>query len=173
MRSIACVSYLNAKPLFDGLEAEPEIHVTTDVPIGCPVEIGAADAVLLIGDKVITSAPDLPHQLDLGEAWKRITGLPFVFAVWMTTANSELGELPARLRRLRQINCSRIPEIVERHAPPSGWPVPLAEHYLGNLIRYGLGERELKAITEFWKRCHDLDLIERLRPLELYTRPGG
>jgi chorismate dehydratase len=41
-------------------------------------------ALLLIGDKVVCEEPKgLPHELDLGEAWKRLTGLPFVFAAWI------------------------------------------------------------------------------------------
>ena len=41
-------------------------------------------AMLLIGDKVVTREPrGMGFQLDLGAAWKELTGLPFVFAVWM------------------------------------------------------------------------------------------
>src|SRR5688500_9544434 len=37
-------------------------------------------ALLLIGDKVVCEEPTgLPHQVDLGEAWKRLTRLPFLF----------------------------------------------------------------------------------------------
>src|SRR5439155_16687175 len=45
----------------------------------------AADqARLLIGDKVVCEEPTgFEHQLDLGAEWKAMTGLPFVFAVWM------------------------------------------------------------------------------------------
>ena len=43
------------------------------------------EAVLMIGDKVVstTNKIEFPFELDLGEAWKEQTGLPFVFAVWM------------------------------------------------------------------------------------------
>src|SRR5688500_4765400 len=55
-------------------------------------------ALLLIGDKVVCEEPKgLPHQLDLGEAWKRLTGLPFVFAAWIAHGGVDLGDLPARL----------------------------------------------------------------------------
>ena len=55
-----------------------------------------ADAILLIGDKVVASAPDgeeWPYQLDLGDAWCRISGLPFVFAAWMTRRGTDLEDL--------------------------------------------------------------------------------
>ncbi len=64
---------------------EPELidydareHVAENRPIECP------EAMLLIGDKVVTDSPlavRYPHQLDLGAAWAQLTGMPFVFAV--------------------------------------------------------------------------------------------
>jgi chorismate dehydratase len=128
----------------------------------------SVDAVLLIGDKVVNAAPDLPHQLDLGEAWNNLTGMPFVFATWMARSTTDLGNLPGILARQRDANRHRIPEIAGKHAEPAGWPVDLAEHYLGSLLRYELGQRELKAVTTFWNRCHELGIIKDLRPLVLY-----
>lgn len=130
-----------------------------------------ADAVLLIGDKVVVSAPrqeDFPHQLDLGDAWRRMTGLPFVFAAWMTRRGTDLDELPRLLRRRREINRSRIRDIIDRHATERGWTRELAEQYLCTLLRFDLGQRELKAMSVFWERCHELGLIDTVRPLELY-----
>jgi len=50
----------------------------------------------------------------------------------------------------------------------SGWPEGLAAAYLGKILRYDIGSRELEAIELFWKRCRALRLIERLRPMKLY-----
>ncbi len=45
--------------------------------------LAQADACLLIGDKgMLASSQDL-NVLDLGRAWRRLTGLPFVYAVWL------------------------------------------------------------------------------------------
>jgi chorismate dehydratase len=43
-----------------------------------------ADAVLAIGDEALRlkAAAVMPFELDLGEAWQELTGLPFVFGVW-------------------------------------------------------------------------------------------
>ena len=42
------------------------------------------DAALLIGDRALDEANRFPElvKLDLGSEWKRITGLPMVFAVF-------------------------------------------------------------------------------------------
>ena len=129
------------------------------------------EAILLIGDKVVhaESEPNgYRYQLDLGEAWKRLTGLPFVFAVWLARADRDLGDLPRVLTRCRDRNRHRIPEIVRAHA--NGWPFDLANRYLGEILRYDVGRRELEAIELFWSRCHALGLIEALRPMRLYER---
>jgi len=140
-----------------------------------PLEPGTAaggsppEAVLLIGDKVVHAenwAAGYPHQLDLGEAWKKLTGLPFVFAAWLARSGDDLGGLPRALADCRRRNRRRIPEIVAAHA--NGWPRDLALRYLGEILRYELGERELAAIELFWSRCHALGIIERLRPMRLY-----
>jgi chorismate dehydratase len=129
------------------------------------------DTVLLIGDKVVRNRPDealYPHQIDLGEAWRSMTGLPFVFACWMARTDSDLGELPGLLDRCRDRNRGRSEEIAASHALASGWPEELAIEYLGEILRYDLGPRELQAIELFWSKCHELDLIDRLRPMKLY-----
>ncbi len=43
---------------------------------------GMADAAVVIGDRALCSDPAPAGDIDLAEAWKAMTGLPFVFAVW-------------------------------------------------------------------------------------------
>lgn len=132
-----------------------------------------AEALLLIGDKVIQSTPDpeaFPHQLDLGTAWKKISGTPFVFATWMTRAGVDLGNVPRRLNRVRLDNRDHLSEIAARHASANGWPEDLAIDYLSRNLRYELSQPELAGIEEFWGRCRDLGIIDELRPMRLYGR---
>ncbi len=120
------------------------------------------DTMLLIGDKVITRAPDeaaYPYQLDLGEAWKQLTGLPFVFAVWMARQETDLGELPALLNAARLRNMERLPQLVQQHAPRHDWPLDVASQYLGHWLRYGIGEREREAMHLFFDKASQQGLI--------------
>ena len=58
-----------------------------------------ADAVLVIGDRAMRVPGDPFHDVvDLGEAWNTLTGLPFVFALWVAREGLELGDLPAGSR---------------------------------------------------------------------------
>ena len=132
----------------------------------------APQAMLLIGDKVITSAPSTeqyPHQVDLGEAWKKLTGLPFVFAVWMCRQGASLGDLPAKLAATRHRNADRIDAIVARRAPKAGWPMDLARLYLGQWLKYEIGPRQMQAMELFYAKAKEHGVIEALRPMVMHA----
>ena len=129
-----------------------------------------AEAVLLIGDKVITRAPDdrtYPHQLDLGEAWSFLTGLPFVFAVWMARRDTDLGDLPTVLGAQLRLNLDQLDSIADRYARSHDWPEDLAREYLGQIMSYTVGPAELEAIERFAEAASSLGIIPPLRPLRL------
>ncbi|MEP7196798.1 MAG: menaquinone biosynthesis protein [Saprospiraceae bacterium] len=46
--------------------------------------IKESDAMLIIGDEAFEAHQKFKYVYDLGEIWKQNTGLPFVFAVWMS-----------------------------------------------------------------------------------------
>lgn len=125
------------------------------------------ETVLLIGDKVVTDAPPAdryPHQLDLGEAWKRLTGLPFVYAMWMARADragsGQVKTAAAVLDRQRRHNRTRLDWIVAKHAPEHRWPEELAARYLGEYLRYEVGERERAAVARFFEEAGAAGLME-------------
>ena len=131
---------------------------------------GAFDeAKLLIGDKVITAAPpDHPYQIDLGEAWKAHTGLPFVFAIWTARAGVELGDLHDRLVAAREAGLARADALVEAHAVPHGWPADVARRYITHHLHYAIGPRQLDAIRHFHRAADRLGLLPRpLQPLRM------
>lgn len=120
--------------------------------------------LLLIGDKVVTHSPPAvryPHQLDLGEAWKALTGLPFVYAAWMCRADAletdhgrrRMALASAMLDRQRRHNQTRLDWIVQKWAPNARWPVDLAQRYLGELLRFDLGPSEREAAARFLELC--------------------
>ncbi len=141
-------------------------HVAIGNTAGAPL-----DALLLIGDKVVTDPPEpaeYPHQLDLGQAWKDLTGLPFVYAMWMCRAGEE-DSLPVRLAaamldRARRHNATRLDWLVAARAGDRGWPLDAAADYLGRKLTYDVGDPEREAVARFVDECATLDLC---RPGEL------
>ena len=129
------------------------------------------ESVLLIGDKVITDHPPdarYQHQLDLGEAWYELTGLPFVYAVWMCrdadVASPDIVSAAALLDRQRRRNAVRLDWIIEKRASEARWPLDQARRYLGQLLRFDVGEREREAVQLFLGEAAALGLVSARQP---------
>lgn len=125
---------------------------------GGAIDLDAAwpQTVLLIGDKVVTDPPPaarLPHQLDLGQSWRELTGLPFVYAAWACraadAATDRVATAAAVLDRQRRRNAARLGWLADRFAPDHRWPCGLARDYLGSLLRFDPGDRERGAAGRF------------------------
>jgi chorismate dehydratase len=127
-------------------------------------------AMLLIGDKVVTDSPPAvryPHQLDLGEAWKLLTGLPFVYAAWVCRAkevgSSRIAAAAALLDRQLRHNLARLDWIIQTRAPEHHWPPDLAREYVGRLLRFQDGPREREAAERFLAEAERLGLVPARR----------
>jgi chorismate dehydratase len=138
---------------------------------GSDVEARWPEAMLLIGDKVVTDSPPAvwyPHQIDLGDQWKRQTGLPFVYAMWACLAERVDDPLVQRaaeaLDRQRRHNATRLDWIVNQRAPQRGWPVDAARHYLRTLLRYDVTPPYRAAIDRFFDMSAEAGLIAERRP---------
>lgn len=137
--------------------------------VDSPAEAADAPAMLLIGDKVVSREPaGMDYQLDLGAAWKDLTQMPFVFAVWVARGGTDLGDLPDRLRRARDRGLADLPNIIARHAVSRGWPADLAMQYLSVYLKYEIGPAQLDAIRLFHELAAKYAIIPAPRTLELY-----
>lgn len=125
-----------------------------------PSEADWPEAVLLIGDKVIADSPPAimyPHQLDLGSAWLELTGLPFVYAIWMARPE-ELNTLPiARAasvldRQLRH-NLTRLDWIIAHRAAVRGWPTAIAQEYLRTRLRFTVTTEDRAGLELFYAKA--------------------
>ena len=94
--------------------------------------------------------------------------MPFVFAVWTTRAEVDLGDLPQRLEHAKRFALAHLHALVRQHAAAHGWPVDLAHQYLGEFLKYDIGPGQLQAIRHFHELAFKHKLIDQLRPLEIY-----
>lgn len=127
------------------------------------------EAMLVIGDKVVTDAPPAvryPHQLDLGQEWKSLTGLPFVYATWMCREGEveRVRPMAAMLDRQRRHNATRLDWIVQQRASVRGWPNDLAGHYLKDLLRFDVSELHRAAVDRFFDLAQRHGVIAGRRP---------
>ena len=106
-------------------------------PLPSAAEVAQAEAVLLIGDKIISQWREpWPHQADLGQMWKDLTGLPFVFAVWVARRQAATERIAQLLNEARDKGCNDARRLATIYGPQRGWPLPVAEEYLTRYMKY-------------------------------------
>jgi hypothetical protein len=80
-------------------------------------------------------------------------------------AASRIAAGARRLAAARVRNAGRIGVIAARRAAAAGWGVELAADYLGRMLRYDIGPRQMQAIEQFFAMAYDLQLIDAVRPV--------
>lgn len=130
------------------------------LPLKGTESVEECEAILLIGDKVVNNKLlDYHIQTDLGSAWKTLTGLPFVFAVWAAPRELELGDLADKLSRARDAGVEAAPLIAADLGPGLGWPVELAKRYLTQRLKFTLGPRQREGLARFIELARKHELI--------------
>jgi len=126
------------------------------------------DAMLLIGDKVVNAAPatdDYPHQLDLGEQWKLLTGLPFVFACWMQRRDMRDDSLAQLLLEAQQRGAHITDQLLDRYAAEKRWPRELARKYFTQYLRYEVTPAARHGLARFFELTRKHQLLPTQREL--------
>lgn len=120
-----------------------------------------AEAVLLIGDKVVAALDrGFAYDVDLGSAWQRWTGLPMVFALWVAHRDSATPALARRLAEARDRGVARAAEIARLEAAEHGWPSELAERYLTQILQYRITGRHHEGMRRFREEAARLGLFQ-------------
>jgi chorismate dehydratase len=147
------------------LDREPE-YFSRPPDLSAMLEV--ADAALLIGDPALYAEETIAY-LDLGEEWNRVTGLPFVYAVWAGPSGAVDKEEVLALQASLAAGLGALPEIARSYG--DGRPSRSAENlaYLTANMHYALGERECQGLIEFYRRAHALSLIPRVPELRFHA----
>jgi chorismate dehydratase len=111
----------------------------------------ACDAALLIGELRLFETP-ARFVLDLGEAGKALTGLPFVYAAWLAPEEPARPELDEALLRARLWGEARLEELSVEWAARMALPLPAVQDYFHNVMRYDLDAPKRTALAEFRRR---------------------
>lgn len=113
-------------------------------------QIGGTTAAVVIGDRALHQRTVSNYIYDLGEAWKDMTGLPFVFAAWIS--NKLLD--PSWIERFNEANAfgiQNIPTVLEQ----------ITDHFFDfkkyyiNHLSYTLDENKMKGLHLFLQMLAD------------------
>lgn len=121
--------------------------------------LAATDAALLIGDKGMLAAAGDLHAIDLGSAWRRHTGLPFVYAVWLARPGETAKLLSGPLSAARDWGLTQLETVAAEQAERLNCPGSLCLRYLNEIMDYGLGEEHLQALALFGGKARSNGLL--------------
>jgi chorismate dehydratase len=138
--------------------------------------IRSFSALLLIGDAALKEGMQ-SHGLyvyDLGELWLELTGLPFVFALWIVTRqaaemkNREVKALGAQLLEAKRLAYGAYEEIaagctdmewISREALVDYW----------RTISYDLTPQHIEGVKRFFRMAKELELLPNDPELRMIT----
>jgi chorismate dehydratase len=143
-----------------------------------PVTRGTAGditALLAIGDEALRlkAAGGMLYQLDLGAAWQKLTGLPFVFGVWAVRRDfaGPRPDAAVRLHRLllrsRAWGLSALPFLSRVAAERINLPSSQVLNYFRQLD-YTLGPAHEQGLTTFLQYLTDLGELQEMPSLTYF-----
>ena len=145
-RASAAMTQIVLKERFD---VEPQLLM---LPIGASLEDTTADAAMLIGDRAMSLLPGtFAFIWDMGERWSELTGLPFVFAMWIARGGVDLHGIAEVLAAARDEGVTRLAEIARLDAPALGIPEVDCLSYLRDHLDYHLGGRSRQGLEKFFE----------------------
>jgi chorismate dehydratase len=114
--------------------------------------------LLAIGDEALRlrAAGIYPYFLDLGRAWKELTGLPFVFGVWAVRHRyyqekaTETQAVHQALLRSKRWGLTALEEICRQASPLVGMSLADLRRYFG-LLNYELEDRQQEGLLTFYR----------------------
>ncbi len=77
-------------------------------------DITGSTAGLVIGDRALSQRPKSKYIYDLGTAWKEMTGLPFVFAAWVSNKPIEESFI-ARFNEANACGFLHLDEVISKN----------------------------------------------------------
>ena len=113
---------------------------------GFESRIGETRGALIIGDRAIGLEKNYPYVYDLGQAWMDFTGLPFVFAAWVSTRPLD----PVFLEEFNEAllaGIESIPQLIYLIPPPH--PDFDLKTYFTRYISYPLDEPKRQGLERF------------------------
>jgi chorismate dehydratase len=123
-----------------------------------------ADAALLIGDPAL--AYHGPAEIyDLAREWRKFTGLPFVFAVWMGHCGANLSAHVAEFAASLDYGLAHVDDIAAEYAPKMNMTPSAVKVYLTRNIDYSLDEENGQGLKLFYKLAHEVGVVPAEKPL--------
>lgn len=155
---ILCRELYNISP--DFIEMQPDLEKM----------LNKADAALVIGDSALYTANNGYEVRDLGTDWTKMTGYPFVYAIWSGTLGrikSEYLELFNISMKNGVLNLTKIAKEYAEKDKKGTYDDNLS--YLKENIKFNFGLRAQQGLIEFYRFAEYYKLIDELPELRFFS----
>jgi chorismate dehydratase len=133
-------------------------------------------AVMAIGDEALrlSAAGAMPFELDLGQAWQELTGLPFVFGVWAVRRDfaaahpADTAALHRLLLRSRDWGLGSLPEL-SRIAAASFSLTPARFLAYFRQLKYSLDPEHEEGLATFFHYLYNLGELDEMPQLAYFS----
>lgn len=109
-------------------------------------EISGTTAGLVIGDRALRQRKISPFIYDLGEEWQKFTGLPFVFAAWISNKKFN-NNFIKNFNEANAFGLGKIDEVIKEYP----FEVFDLSQYYRDYISFALDEEKKKGLQLFLK----------------------
>jgi chorismate dehydratase len=124
------------------------------------------EAALLIGDPALHVDRSRYLVFDLAAEWRRLTGLPFVFAVWAVAPGVEEEQLERAFDDSLRYGLQRLDELVAATSAELALDASLVRSYLTQSLSFHLGRAQRSGLEEFYRRAARHRLIDAAREID-------
>lgn len=115
---------------------------------GFEQNMGHSDAAVVIGDRTFALNGTFPYEYDLAEEWKKFTGLPFVFAAWVSNEKIDANFI-TEFNAVLKHGVSNIESAVNEDADTNFLSAEKTLNYLSKKIDYKLDAKKREALALF------------------------
>jgi chorismate dehydratase len=128
----------------------------------------AADAALLIGDPALLANyhNKTLRITDWGELWRKLTGLPFVFALWAVRRNALARMTDVDFALVKREAEDNLDRIIDESANRLSLPYQYVREYLTECIHYQLDDQCLEGLRRFFDLAFQVGLIQSIKQLQ-------
>jgi chorismate dehydratase len=131
--------------------------------------LARCDAALIIGDvALLLDAKPGVTKIDLGEVWKQMTGLPFVYAFWAGRPGALDDGAVRALQAARDAGVQQPGEIARTYFADAPEHHEVGARYLRDNIKYELGDAERVGLEAFYSYAAEAGVVNGAGRVDFY-----
>jgi len=116
------------------------------------IEMSVYETIVAIGDKVFELEKKYEYCYDLAEEWIKFSGLPFVFACWVSNKNIS-SEFVQQFNQALKFGIENIPLVIKDYRQSHSTEINLEEYYQKN-ISFDFDEQKKLGLHRFLELLH-------------------